>query len=107
MRIDFTSALLHTRHHQYFTCTIFFVIVVIMINIVVIVIFCYTLSLWLTDSNSTCYTYASLSIFHQHDIPCYYWTLKEITGESKSTLLSILQYFNLPFAYRILIQISE
>ena len=33
---------------------------------------------FLTDSNSTRYTFVLLPIFHQHDIPCYYLTLKWI-----------------------------
>ena len=82
------SGVLHTRYHKYFIPGFAFVdSIVIVVNIVVIVIFCCTCHYcWLIQAPHATYTYPSLSIFHQHDIPSYYWTLREITGESKSTL---------------------
>ena len=41
---------------------------------------------FLTDSNSTRYTFVLLPIFHQHDIPCYYWTLKWIRRIAHSAI---------------------
>ena len=92
-------------------CTLFLYSLMILftimfdINIIVIVIFCQTRHyLWLIRAlhatllhRATCYTqcvtHASLSIFHQRGIPCYYWTLKEIMRETKSALLKRLCIF--------------